>query len=484
MANPEHTRVLAQGIEAWNEWREKNPEITPDLHRTKFYKVVFRKDHAQENFIFTFVRQVYENTVLRFKIRFLRFVNSEYEDRHFEGESKMLVQTENTYYTRYDWVYNGTKGVGEILEGGDPINTRTEDYFGLRNTELIFLGGCKLRGANLKGINFQGADLAHSDLIGVNLWDANLCDADLTGANLSGADLTSANLKGAKLLNTNFFGADLDNAILERVNLSRANEYTLDANRVLYTQFAYNAKDPWSTLRRKYTGPMLLFNTIFLVGFIIPFLLKAVLWVGINNGQEAASGIADSLAIHSLRVDTNLKSLMDSTEKKLATIDSSLVASLSSISSVTDIDMAIDGIENLEIAVQQLDSSSVELVQGVGDYLRSKLPDPNLFSKCLRPQCEEFRVVSLLLSADRSKMSFFLVIGLLIYNFCRAILTWRVGLLRDAEERSDVTPAYESYKTLYYAHVFVLKPLVIISLMAFVYHAWYWLWNTTVSLPA
>jgi hypothetical protein len=31
MANPEHLEILKQGVEAWNEWREKNPDIEPDL---------------------------------------------------------------------------------------------------------------------------------------------------------------------------------------------------------------------------------------------------------------------------------------------------------------------------------------------------------------------------------------------------------------------------------------------------------------------
>ena len=31
MANPEHLAILKKGMEAWNEWREQNPEIRPDL---------------------------------------------------------------------------------------------------------------------------------------------------------------------------------------------------------------------------------------------------------------------------------------------------------------------------------------------------------------------------------------------------------------------------------------------------------------------
>ena len=31
MANPDHLKVLQQGVDAWNAWRTKNPSIIPDL---------------------------------------------------------------------------------------------------------------------------------------------------------------------------------------------------------------------------------------------------------------------------------------------------------------------------------------------------------------------------------------------------------------------------------------------------------------------
>ncbi len=31
MANKKHVKILKQGVEVWNKWREENPEIKPDL---------------------------------------------------------------------------------------------------------------------------------------------------------------------------------------------------------------------------------------------------------------------------------------------------------------------------------------------------------------------------------------------------------------------------------------------------------------------
>ncbi|MGA2786959.1 MAG: toll/interleukin-1 receptor domain-containing protein [Verrucomicrobiota bacterium] len=36
MANPEHLKILKQGVEIWNKWRFEHPEIQPDLDHTDF----------------------------------------------------------------------------------------------------------------------------------------------------------------------------------------------------------------------------------------------------------------------------------------------------------------------------------------------------------------------------------------------------------------------------------------------------------------
>jgi uncharacterized protein YjbI with pentapeptide repeats len=34
MANPKHLDILKEGVGAWNRWRERNPDIRPDLSST------------------------------------------------------------------------------------------------------------------------------------------------------------------------------------------------------------------------------------------------------------------------------------------------------------------------------------------------------------------------------------------------------------------------------------------------------------------
>jgi hypothetical protein len=41
MANPEHVARLKKGLNEWNKWRDKNPEIVPDLSAQNFYNADF-----------------------------------------------------------------------------------------------------------------------------------------------------------------------------------------------------------------------------------------------------------------------------------------------------------------------------------------------------------------------------------------------------------------------------------------------------------
>lgn len=49
MANPRHLKILHQGIEVWNEWRDKHPKIRPDLRDAKLSEL----DLSEANFRLT-----------------------------------------------------------------------------------------------------------------------------------------------------------------------------------------------------------------------------------------------------------------------------------------------------------------------------------------------------------------------------------------------------------------------------------------------
>jgi hypothetical protein len=48
MANEDHLRILQQGVKVWNEWRDKNLEIVPDLERTNLKGAVLSKIDSRD----------------------------------------------------------------------------------------------------------------------------------------------------------------------------------------------------------------------------------------------------------------------------------------------------------------------------------------------------------------------------------------------------------------------------------------------------
>jgi hypothetical protein len=93
-----------------------------------------------------------------------------------------------------------------------------------------------------------------------DLTEADLTEADLTGANLSGADLSGADLSGATLVNTN----------LSEAKLHEVSGMILDSTFIRNARFSPRATDPWSILRRSYTGPKLFFHILLFVAFVVP----------------------------------------------------------------------------------------------------------------------------------------------------------------------------------------------------------------------
>ena len=48
MANPEHLEILNQGVEAWNDWRRRNPLVAPDLGGSKLVRADLRGANLSE----------------------------------------------------------------------------------------------------------------------------------------------------------------------------------------------------------------------------------------------------------------------------------------------------------------------------------------------------------------------------------------------------------------------------------------------------
>ncbi len=276
------------------------------------------------------------------------------------------------------------------------------------------LRGTDLMGANLREANLSGADLSEADLLVANLSKADLREADLREANLGEADLNEADLSDA-----NLSMALLRQACLNRAQLRNCKELLLDDCEIEGTRFSPGAKDPWSVLRRTYSGPRYALHLIFLIAFLVPYIAKALMWTGVTNTQQAIVDLQGT-------IQQAAETVADSTYQPLAIA--------------------------LETAAERL-----------ADYVPSE-----------ETGWRRFRVYQLLVGWDKNWLQVALVLVLLLYNGVRWKLTSRVSLLREEEERSHYAPALSDYWRLYQAHR-VVQILLFVALASFAYHAWYWL---------
>ncbi len=178
MANPEHLAKLEEGVEAWNKWREENPDETPDLSKA-------------------YLRQV--NLV----------------DANLSG----------AYLRQADLRGTDLKGVnlrGAYMLKGDLAKA---------NLVEVDLTEANLIGANLGGANLHAASLNYAKLYGANLYGANLSQAALLSAKLKGGHLKFANLREAFLQRADLRRANLCMAHLNEANLNEADLSKADLRR-------------------------------------------------------------------------------------------------------------------------------------------------------------------------------------------------------------------------------------------------------------
>ena len=146
MANQEQLDILKQGVQAWNQWRDKHPGIRPD------------------------------------------FISASLRDADLSG-----ADFTNANLSGVDLI--STDLIGALL-----IGTNLQD---------ANLSGADLTGTLLLGANLSGASLSGADLRGASLRDASLRDADLSRAYLNDANLSGADFSAAIVGYTSFGNVDL-----------------------------------------------------------------------------------------------------------------------------------------------------------------------------------------------------------------------------------------------------------------------------------
>jgi uncharacterized protein YjbI with pentapeptide repeats len=199
MANDEHAALLKQGVEPWNEWRNKNPGIDPDLREVNLRGANLRRADLRRA------------DLRRANISEANISEAELSNANLRGAN---LRRANLCEARLRQAN---------LSGAD-----------LSRAKLIGanLRRVNLSRANLSEANIRRADLRNADLTRANLRYALLGRAHILHVRLTEADLRGASLEAATLVDTNLTGADLTGSHVYglsawRLKLENANQQNL-----------------------------------------------------------------------------------------------------------------------------------------------------------------------------------------------------------------------------------------------------------------
>ena len=146
MANEEQVKILKQGVSVWREWRQRNPQVIPDLSEADLKGVYLSRAYL-----------------------------------------------------------NGAKLCGANLSDAN----LTEAYLIRSNLRGAKLWDANLLGANLSGADLTAADLTQANLRATFLGSGDLSGANLFGADLTRASLDNTDFSGMLAGYTTFADVDL-----------------------------------------------------------------------------------------------------------------------------------------------------------------------------------------------------------------------------------------------------------------------------------
>src|SRR6266568_4756666 len=185
MTNQQHFKLLLESINDWNKWREKHPEIFPDLSFANLSGAnLTRADLTRAGL----------------------------NGAHLSEAHLIIAHLRGADLTR-----------ALLTRARLSDANLSEANLSGANLSYASLSGADLSGADLSFANLSEANLYRANLSIANLSEANLSEADLSDANLSGADLSFANLSEANLSGADLSFANLSRATLVRTNLAQAN---------------------------------------------------------------------------------------------------------------------------------------------------------------------------------------------------------------------------------------------------------------------
>lgn len=117
---------------------------------------------------------------------------------------------------------------------------------------------------------FIKCDMNRTNLDNSVLVQSQIIDSLINNANIRNAALHNASFQGTTLLRCDLTGANLYEVDLSTTRLYEVHGLRVNGTFVGTNPFSVGAGDPWSQLRGRYTGTMLIVNFLLLFAFVVP----------------------------------------------------------------------------------------------------------------------------------------------------------------------------------------------------------------------
>jgi len=334
------------------------------------------------------------------------------------------------------------------------------NYSNLANTNLSL--------ANLKKANLTGSIFRDATILQANLRDAEIADADFSGASLEHAEFHGAFLLLAEFQNTKLKSTDFRNADLRDVKNLR-----LDSTLTAGALFSPNLDEPWTNLRRKYTGSKLLFHLLLMVAFFLPLVGKTFYWTALGQGQEMLStesieqaqsyeddndpkadvvkqkivelGTLETIG-HRIRFNMDKTKELDYIDRPtLADESARQFAELTRATSQYAHYSLPQSVHGLPPDQQSVELATLQVEMGEASSAWTEVKALELAAKTTDTinSWPQRRVFSQLIGFGNGSLWWMVSLLLITYNALRFLLTINVGHLREEEERTGTSPPYE-----------------------------------------
>ena len=201
------------------------------------------------------------------------------------------------------------------------------------------------------------------------------------------------------------------------------------------------ANDPWSLLRTKYSGPWFFVHLLLLIAFFTPYAAKFLYLSGLSRAQDYLLERAELLDRQGKQFERRLSRIAAEHEREAPWL-------------------------------RPLAAAVGERRRGTTQSIENELTQ----------RYRRTRAVWVLVGWSEAWWVFVLALVVVVYNACRGVLTLRVNALRDAEERSQITPRLSEYWPPYRVHRWAGR-LLYIALGATALNLGYWVWTTMVYVP-